>query len=298
MPVAERIRAGIVAFAAADAFGAPWEGVPPQRLREADLARLPQREDWPRGATSDDTAQLILTARVLCSGKRDLQRGFIELLAAEFSQMRGAGPTTTAAVRRWQESGQLGASDGGTNGAAMRALPIGWGTSATDPEERRAEVLAISRATHGAPGALVAAGTVAAIGSWALDRVPIDGICEKAVGEATTLGSALGAEVDLASLEAAAHGAWTSPAAGISLDAIETVAAVLHVLQREEGLADAIESAVRLGGDTDTVAAIAAGVLAAQGSEPLAELPWLGLVQLPDASLVEQLASGLAERRG
>jgi ADP-ribosyl-[dinitrogen reductase] hydrolase len=296
--VVERIEAAIIAFAAADAYGAPWEGVPPQRLREAELARVPRREDWPRGATSDDTAQLILTARVLCCGERDLQRGFIELLAAGFPQMRGAGPTTTAAVRRWLESGQLGAGEGGTNGAAMRALPIGWGTPAGDSEGRRAKVLSISRATHGAPGALIAAGTVAAMGSWALDRVPTEGICAQAVGEAAALGSALGAEVDLAALEAAAQGAWTPPAAGISLDATETVTAVLHVLQGAEGLADAIEAAVRLGGDTDTVAAIVAGVLASQGADPASELPWLGQVQLPDANLIESLASGLAEKRG
>lgn len=294
----ESIRAGIIAFAAADAFGAPWEGAAPERLREADLATVPRRENWPRGATSDDTAQLILTARLLCSGEEDLQRGFMELLAADFPRMRGAGPTTTAAVRRWQESGRLGASGGETNGAAMRALPIGWGSPGADAEGRRSRVLSISRATHGGDGALIAAGTVAAMGSWALDRVSPAGICERAVAEATALRSYLESEADLATLRAAAHGGWTPPAAGVSLDAIETVAAVLHVLRRSQGLGDAVEAAVRLGGDTDTVAAIAAGILAAGGCDPVRELPWLGLVRLPDASLIEALASGLDERRG
>jgi ADP-ribosyl-[dinitrogen reductase] hydrolase len=294
----ERIRAGIIAFAAADAFGAPWEGTPPERLREADLTGIPRRQDWPPGATSDDTAQLILVARALCSGERDLRRGFMELLAAELPRMRGAGPTTTAAVRRWRESGRLGADDGGTNGAAMRALPIGWGTPSDEPEERRAKVLSISRATHGAPGALIAAAAVAAMGSWALDRVPTEATCERAIAEAAAVAGVLDTEVDLAVLEAAVQGTWRRPTAGISLDAIETLAAVLHVLREARGLAEAIETAVRLGGDTDTVAAIVAGVFAAQGADPAKELPWLELVALPDASLVEELASGLAEKRG
>jgi ADP-ribosyl-[dinitrogen reductase] hydrolase len=294
---AERIRAGIVAFAAGDAFGAPWEGLRPERLRDADLTSFPRRDDWPSGATSDDTAQLILTARVLCSGGGDLQGSFMELLAAEFPRMRGVGPTTTAAVRRWQEERRLGAGEGETNGAAMRALPIGWGTSCEDAEARRSEVLSLSRTTHGG-SALIAAGTVAAMGSWALDRVPSALICEQAVAEARALRTALESKVDLTPLAAAAEGAWRPPAAGVSLDAIETVAAVLHVLRESNGLADAIETAVRLGGDTDTVAAIAAGILASQGADPVRELPWLGLVQLPDASLVEELASGLAEKRG
>jgi ADP-ribosyl-[dinitrogen reductase] hydrolase len=294
----ERIRAGIVAFAAADAFGAPWEGMPPEDLRGVDLTALPRREDWPRGATSDDTAQLILTARVLCSGGEDLGRRFMELLAEEFPRMRGAGPTTTAAVRRWRDSGELGAAGGGTNGAAMRALPIGWATLGADAETRRERALSISRATHGAPGALIAAGTVAAMGSWSLERVPLEAICDRAATEAETLRELLRAEVDLEALEAAAQGEWTPPAAGVSLDAIETVAAVLSVLRQVEGLAAGIEAAIGLGGDTDTVAAIVAGVLAGLGSDPKAELPWLGLVQLPDASLLDELASGLAEKRG
>jgi ADP-ribosyl-[dinitrogen reductase] hydrolase len=294
----ERIRAGIVAFAAADAFGAPWEGMPPERLREADLAAIPRREDWPLGATSDDTAQLILTARVLGGAEQDLQRAFIELLADELPRMRGAGPTSTAAVRRWRATGRSEATSGATNGAAMRALPIGWAIPSADPERRRTAVMAISRATHGAPGALVAAGVVAAMGSWTLDRTPTEAICERAIPEAEALRDALEAEIELAPLEAAARGMWTPPPAGVSLDAIETVAAVLDVLAREKGLADSIEMAVRLGGDTDTVAAITAGVLAGQGAEPAEELPWLGLVALPDASLIEELASGLAAKRG
>lgn len=298
LPVsAERIRAGILAFAAGDAFGAPWEGASPEDLRRADLGSFRRREDWPRGATSDDTAQLILTARVLCSSERDLQRRFIELLAAEFPRMRGAGPTTTKAVRRWEESGLVGATDGGTNGAAMRALPIGWATPVDDPELRRRRVLSLSRATHGAPGALIAAGTVAAMGSWSLERISIEAICDGASAEAAALRGALHADVKIDALEAAAEGAWTPPAAGVSLDAIETAAAVLHVLRGADGLAEGIEAAIRLGGDTDTVAAIVAGVLGGRGADPAEELPWLRLVQLPDASLVNELASGLAEKR-
>jgi ADP-ribosyl-[dinitrogen reductase] hydrolase len=272
--------------------------MPPGDLREADLTSLPQREDWPRGATSDDTAQLLLVARVLCSGEGDRQQRFMEQLADGFPRMRGAGPTTTEAVRRWEESGSVGAVSGDTNGAAMRALPVGWATPSDDPGARRSRVLSFSRATHGAPGALIAAGTVAAIGSWSLEGASTGAICERARVEAVALRGALGAEVELAAIEAAAEGRWAPPAAGVSLEAIETAAAVLHVLRLAGGLADGIERAVRLGGDTDTVAAIVAGVLGARGCDPTEELPWLGRVQLPDASLLDELASGLAQMRG
>jgi ADP-ribosylglycohydrolase len=294
---AEKIRAGILAFAAGDAFGTPWEGASPEDLRGADLASLPRREDWPRGATSDDTAQLILTAEVLCSSEEDLQRRFMELLVTEFPRIRGAGPTTTNAVRRFEESGSLEAAEGGTNGAAMRTLPIGWATPVDDPQARQRLVLSLSRATHGAPGALVAAGTVAALGSLSLEQLSVPAICERACAEAAALRETLQVGVEIETLEAAAQGAWTPPAAGVSMDAIETVAAVLHVLRGAAGLADGIETAIRLGGDTDTVAAIVAGVLGVRGPDPAEVIPWLDLVQLPDAGLVDELAACLAEKR-
>jgi ADP-ribosylglycohydrolase len=296
MASAARIRAGFVAFAAGDAFGAPWEGRPPQELAGVDLSHLPRREDWPRGATSDDTAQLILAAEALCAGG-EMQRGFMEGLADALPRIRGAGPTTTAAVRRWWESGVLGATTGATNGAAMRALSIGWGVPADAEDERREAVLALSRATHGAPGALISAGVIAAIGSWSLEGAGIDAICEEAVTEAARLREMLGADLPLDDLAAAVEGGWEPPAAGVSLDAMETAAAVLHVLRQADGLRDGIEASVRLGGDTDTVAAIVGGILGVRGAEPEEELPWLPLVRLPDPSLLDRLAAALWGRR-
>jgi ADP-ribosylglycohydrolase len=299
MPSAARIRAGFVAFAAGDAFGAPWEGVPPEELAAADLSQLPRREDWPRGATSDDTAQLILAAEALCA-EGDLQRVFMERLADELPRIRGAGPTTSAAVRRWRESGSLGATSGATNGAAMRALAVGWAVPGDADEARRDLVLALSRATHGAPGALIAAGVVAAMAGRALEGAAIDAICEDAVAEAARLREVLGTEIALDALAAAAEGAWEPPAAGVSLDAMETAAAVLHVLRGlrpADDLNNAIEASIRLGGDTDTVAAIVGGILGAGGADPEGELPWLPLVRLPDPALLDRLAQELWEKR-
>jgi ADP-ribosyl-[dinitrogen reductase] hydrolase len=296
--IVARIRAGMLAFAAGDAFGVPWEGVAPADLRGADLASLPRREDWPRGTTSDDTAQMLLAAAVLGGTGGDPRRPFLEGLAAELPRMRGAGPTTTAAVRRWEESGLLEAVEGSTNGAAMRALPVGWATRGDDPEKRQRRVLALSRATHGAPGALVAAGVVAAMGSWSLEGCSLGTIREAAHAEAVALAGALGAEDALAPLEAAARGSWLPPSGGVSMDAVETLAAVLHVLARSGRLPDGFEAAVRFGGDTDTVAAIVAGILGVREAGSWAPPPWFDLVQLPDASRVERLASGLALARG
>jgi ADP-ribosyl-[dinitrogen reductase] hydrolase len=296
-PEAAKIRAGFVAFAAGDAFGAPWEGMAPEEVAGVDLSQLPPREDWPRGATSDDTAQLILAAEALCAAG-DLQREFMERLAVEFPRMRGVGPTTAEAVRRWRESGSLGVTSATTNGAAMRALAVGWGAPREDPEARREMVLALSRATHGAPGAQVAAGVVAALADWSLEGRPIRSLWEDAVAEAARLREILGVDIPLDNLAAAADGAWAPPVGGVSLDAMETAAAVLHVLREAEGLSEGVEASIRLGGDTDTVAAIVGGILGTRDEGPEETLPWLPLVRLPDPVLLDRLAAGLWGMRG
>jgi tetratricopeptide (TPR) repeat protein len=62
VPSAARIRAGLLTFAAGDALGVPWEGRTPGEIDSEQITVLPARDGWPRGATSDDTAQLLLVA--------------------------------------------------------------------------------------------------------------------------------------------------------------------------------------------------------------------------------------------
>src|SRR3954447_2293975 len=109
MSGASPIHAALVAFCAGDAYGVPWEGRSPQELDLSRLDELPAREDWPRGATSDDTAQLLLACEVLLDGDDGLEERFLARLADELPRIRGAGPSTTAAVRRFAATGALAA---------------------------------------------------------------------------------------------------------------------------------------------------------------------------------------------
>jgi ADP-ribosyl-[dinitrogen reductase] hydrolase len=49
----------MLAYAAGDALGVPWEGQPPSAISWEAIDRLPTRGEWPAGATSDDTEQLV-----------------------------------------------------------------------------------------------------------------------------------------------------------------------------------------------------------------------------------------------
>jgi ADP-ribosyl-[dinitrogen reductase] hydrolase len=259
---------------------------------------LPARYDWPRGATSDDTDQMLLVARYLAEAKGQLdERAFLTRLAAALPRMRGAGPTTTAAVRRFRETGQLHATDGSSIGAAMRALPFGWGTPVTAAKHRRALTVRLSRTTHGAPDAIMSACVVAAMAAWAIEQHPMDAVVAAGLREADYLARLYvlppGA---LEPIRQAASGAWVPEAGGPS-DAVSTLAGVLHVLRGATGLAAAMKDAVALGGDTDTAAAIVGGILGCQREDVESVISWLSLVTLPKADELEATAAGLYELR-
>jgi ADP-ribosylglycohydrolase/tetratricopeptide (TPR) repeat protein len=298
VPPAARLRAGLLTFAAGDALGVPWEGRPAGEVDPERVTAVPARDGWPRGATSDDTAQLLLVAEHLAaSGGRVSERGFLAELARHLPAMRGAGPTTSAAIARYHRTGEIRASGGDTNGALMRILPAGWAVPATHAERRREVVTRLTQVTHGAPIAAAAACAVAAMSSYALEGCTAADLMAVALDEFHELaGQAEAAAVWKRNLQAAADGTWRPGAAGVTLAAAETLAAIVHVLAAcGEDVEGAMRYAVGLGGDTDTVAAITGGILGCRTTE--VKVGWLDRVMAPDAAELDRLAEGLREVR-
>jgi ADP-ribosyl-[dinitrogen reductase] hydrolase len=295
----QRIRAGIVAYAAGDALGVPWEGSTPNEVRWEALEALPARGAWPRGATSDDTAQLLLVAEYLVEANGQIdERDFLARLAKALPGMRGAGPTTQAAVRRFLATGELHATDGSSIGAAMRALPFGWATPVTAAARRRELTIRLSRTTHGAPEAIISACVVAEMAAWAIEQHPVDAVVAAGLRKAEELAQQYAIHpVTLQLLRRASRGDWPPDTAGPTLDALATVASVLQVLREARGLATAMKHAVALGGDTDTTAAIVGGILGCQLEDVGNQIPWLSNVGMPDPRLIEATAAGLYELR-
>jgi ADP-ribosyl-[dinitrogen reductase] hydrolase len=298
-PSPRNIRAGILAYAAGDALGVPWEGKTPEEVHWETLEDFPARGNWPRGSTSDDTDQLLLVARYLADEKGQIdEREFLTRLAQALPKMRGVGPTTSAAVRRFIETGELRATDGSSIGAAMRALPFGWATPVAAAERRHEMTVRLSAATHGAPVAITCACVVAELAAQAIEQHPIDAVVAAAVHEAERLaGLRAVPPATIQPLRQAARGDWVPHKAGMPADAVTTLANVLHVLLEATGLATAMKNAVAQGGDTDTAAAIVGGVLGCQLEDIEGEIPWLSRVALPKAEIVGATAAGLHELR-
>ncbi|HWM98473.1 MAG TPA: ADP-ribosylglycohydrolase family protein, partial [Streptosporangiaceae bacterium] len=86
------------------------------------------------------------------------------------------------------------------NGAAMRALPIGWVLPHDQAKRRRQVTIAMSRATHADPAALVAACVIAACASWALENASPSMLLEAAAGEARQAAQAVTTDARLAEM--------------------------------------------------------------------------------------------------
>jgi hypothetical protein len=206
------IIAGLVAYACGDAFGLPWEGSPPSEVDMRRAASLPARPGWSRGATSDDTALTLLVAQVLTSSEPQPADRFLWLLSDQAATIPGLGPSTTAAIRAYVETGRPPVTGGQTNGAAMRALPVGWIVPLDQPERRRELTISLSAATHPYPEAQCAACVLSACASWALERLNRVSLIEVAQEEAAAAVRQCRADprIELA-LAAIRQGEWSPP---------------------------------------------------------------------------------------
>ena len=296
----ERIEAGLLAFAAGDAVGLPWERMAAAEIDSDALPVLRETDEWPAGATSDDTSLTLLVAEELVATGHADAASFMRRLVDASPAIRGLGPSTTAAISQFRETGQLASSGGNTNGALMRSLPVGWALPIDSAQDRRSWVVELSRATHPGAEAIAAACIGAACAAWAIEGAAGAQLLEIAREEAAAAIQAHAADPRISDMLAAvAAGTWQPSGDPEAMDPYETAARVLWCIVQPVAAADTVLSAVRLGGDTDTVAALVGGLVGCrlQPADVRREMSWIGEVQLPPGEDVERLAGGIAALR-
>ena len=232
----------LLAYAAGDAFGVYYEFLD-QNPKEIPQVLLP-KEGWPFGGVSDDTLLSILTIKSLSKETPDEAAAyFLAELRAAIPRLRGLGPTTRTALGLNVRDGERGVI-GETNGAIMRTALCGLFIK----ENRDEWIKALVEVTHKSAKAVEYAQIAA--GLFAGEEFPD-------------------------------YPDWNPPAGGISLDPLETLQAVVWVVKRSSNCADAFALACSLGGDTDTVAALAGALFAARWPEKCEfySIPWLNEVK-------------------
>jgi ADP-ribosylglycohydrolase len=247
----------------------------------------PLAAGMPAGSITDDTEQALLLARLLLDGEGTVDPSELaRRLVAWEDDMRARGsldllgPSTKRAVEEVlagtpvDEVGRYGS----TNGAAMRIAPVGIAVPSADPVALVDRVVEASRLTHNTGVALAGAAAVAAAVSAGLDGASVPQAVEAAVG-AARLGAERGHWV--AAADVAERIVWATglvrelPTAaevcervyalvGTSLATQESVPAALAVLTTcQDDPWQCVLLAASVGGDCDTIAAIAGAIAGA-----------------------------------
>lgn len=330
-PRFSRAYGALAGLALGDALGMPTQAMSPEQIRavygritglvDGDASQ-PYAPGMPAGSVTDDTEQALLVASLLVRG-RGTSSGRVALDAGEFAHAllawedsmieRGSldllGPSTKAALERVR-AGEDPLTVGGagtTNGAAMRVTPIGIAMSTADPEAFADAVWSSCQVTHATRQGFQSAALVAAAVSMGIDAAHsttpdlrsllwkavtyVDSLPERGawtpdpdVVAATRRAMQLVANPASSSLECLVEQVGTSVA---SAQAIPMAFALLARDPSPQALLDA----ANIGGDTDTIGAIAGAILgAALGFEVfvgrgLAQVELASHLDLPSVAL-------------
>ena len=300
-PRLSRAYGAFAGLALGDALGMPTQAMSPEQIRavygrvtglvDGDASQ-PYAPGMPAGSVTDDTEQALLIASLLVRGGGS-SSGHVALDAGDFSHAllawedsmieRGSldllGPSTKAALERVR-AGEDPLTVGGlgtTNGAAMRVTPIGIAVSTADPEVFADAVWSSCQVTHATRQGFQSAALVAAAVSLALDwpeasASDMTTLLWKAVSYVESLPErgAWTPDPDVVAATRRAMQLVANPASssleclveqiGTSVASAHAIPMAFALLARDPS-PRALLDAANLGGDTDTIGAIAGAIL-------------------------------------
>ena len=298
-----RAYGALAGLALGDALGMPTQAMSPAQIRavygritglvDGDASQ-PYAPGMPAGSVTDDTEQALLIASLLVRG-RGSSSGRVALGAVEFSHAllawedsmirRGSldllGPSTKAALERVRagEDPLTVGGEGTTNGAAMRVTPIGIAMPTADPEAFADAVWSSCQVTHATRQGFQSAALVAAAVSMGIDAARLTtpnlrGLLWKAVTYVDSLPErgAWTPDPDVVAATRRAMQLAANPASssleclveqvGTSVASAQAIPMAFALLARDPS-PQALLDAANLGGDTDTIGAIAGAILGA-----------------------------------
>lgn len=295
-PRFSRAYGALAGLALGDALGMPTQAMSPQQIQtvyghvtglvDGDKSQ-PYAPGMAAGSVTDDTEQALLIASLLLKGhgsglNLDASEFSHALLAWEDSMIeRGSldllGPSTKAAlerVRAGEDPLRVG-GEGTTNGAAMRVTPIGIAASTSDRQLFADAVWSSCQVTHATRQGFQSAALVAAAVSLGIDAGAADvtDLLWKAVAFARSLPErgAWSPDPDVVAatrraLKLAAQPSssleWLAEQIGTSVASAQAIPMAFALLARDPS-PRALLQAANLGGDTDTIGAIAGAILGA-----------------------------------
>ena len=294
----DRFAGCMLGLAVGDAVAAPFEGIDAYAIHRdfGGAAGIVREPPQPELCYTDDTQMAIGVAECLVRCGRVEPDGLATIFTANFDPTRGYGPgaaTILVGMReghRWQDlvrSVYPGGSYG--NGAAMRVAPVGLRFH-DDLDRVAAEAAASASVTHAHPlgvdGAVVMASAVAML----VTDVPFDHatFCTALAGRAAT------EEFRWQLTAAAKLRPGDSIPFGSGIEAHRSVVTAICCFGLDPERYDrVIARALGLGGDVDTVAAMAGALAGTHGGS--AAIPPHLLARLEDGRQGRRYIQRLAE---
>ncbi|HET8762156.1 MAG TPA: ADP-ribosylglycohydrolase family protein [Gemmatimonadales bacterium] len=298
--LASRARGALLGHACGNALGVPTEflGSPESiRQRYPDGVREIVRQDTPGSPHDDDVAMAVVLGEWAAEGNRDARDLLERWLGWARADGRGIGIWTRRALAIYAErrqpptrrdsQGQAG------NGAVMRALPIALATLHS-PRNLISATLHTAELTHPEPAA-----------SWPAVAVNVAAHCllKGRRDFIPDVIAALEAQVDVPRevLDAVRRVPFgrrealpiTGPDSGY---AVNTMEIALWFAHHEPDLERGLVWLASAGGDTDTNAAVAGGLLGARDGEGVIPARWLSAIAERDrlVALAERLVGAAA----
>ncbi len=276
--LARALAGSMLGTAVGDALGLPCEGLSPRR----QLKMFPSLEHYSllpgAGMVSDDTEHTVMLAQSLIASGGDPQR-FSRQLAWRLRGWLAALPagcgmaTGRSIVKLWLcfPAARSGVRSAG-NGPAMRAAVLGVAFG-EDPQTLRQLNRIAARITHNDARAEDGALTVAvaaylsATGSGDLPAPAfVRAMAQWLPEDSAMLASVRAVEASIAKAQSASEFvSGLGSRNGVSGYMLHTVPAVLHVwLRHQNDFMGGVTEMVRLGGDSDSTAAIVGGIIGAR----------------------------------
>jgi poly(ADP-ribose) glycohydrolase ARH3 len=300
---ADRFAGCLLGLAVGDALAAPFEGIDAYAIHRdfGGATAIVRDPPLPQLSYTDDTQMAIGVADCLVRHGRIDPDALAQIFADNFDRTRGYGPgaaTILAGIEqghRWQDlvtsvypNGSYG------NGAAMRVAPVGLAFH-DDLDRVAAEAAASASITHAHPlgidGAVVLASSIALL----VTDEPFDfaRFCTTLAGRATT------EEFRWQLAAAAKLGPGDAIPFGSGIEAHRSVVTAICCFGQDPDRYDrVIAMALAMGGDVDTLAAMAGALAGTHGG--VAAIPPHLLERLEDdwkgRGYIRRLAASLAER--
>jgi ADP-ribosyl-[dinitrogen reductase] hydrolase len=275
----DRVAGSLLGVAVGDALGAPAEF----KSADAVLNEYGVLREFvgggmfcwrPGGGTDDsDMTAAVLDAYLAGYSLDKVARGFLAWIDR---RPKDVGGTTAAALHELREHGNPTESGQAVwhewaagNGSLMRCLPTGL--VRTDPEQRRRDAAEISAITHSDPRCIDAC-----VAYCDLVALLLDGVEAAQAVETVAAGAGLHPEV-LAALTEALRGplGHLNPSTYV----VDTFRVAVAALVQPGSFEDILIRAVNLGGDADSTAATAGGLLGARDGINAIPERWLAQLE-------------------